>query len=130
MAELGSVTRALLGMVRDGVGDRDLSERICRACLDGLDIDGAALSLLTGSASRETLWATDATAELLEDLQFTLSEGACMEAATTGRPVLVTDLHSSRSPRPTRWPGCGRVLSCPGGYSSTSLGMWSTGGWC
>lgn len=70
--------------------------------MDGLDVDGAALSLLTASVHRETLWATDATAELLEDLQFTLNEGACMEAATTGSPVLVPDIHHSAET--ARWP--------------------------
>jgi hypothetical protein len=88
MAELGAVTRALLRIARDGTDDHTPAGRICQACVDGLDVDGAAMSLLTGSTSRETLWATDATAELLEDLQFTLNEGACMEAAATGRPVL------------------------------------------
>jgi hypothetical protein len=102
VAELGTVTRALLDIARDGTGERELAERICRACVDGLDIDGAAVSLLTGSVSRETLWATDATAELLEDLQFTLNEGACMEAAATGDPVFVPDLHHATDT--ARWP--------------------------
>lgn len=92
MPELGAVTQALLAIARDGTDHRALAERICQLCVDGLDVDGAALSLLTGSVSRKTLWATDATAELLEDLQFTLNEGACMEAAATGCPVLVPDL--------------------------------------
>ncbi len=102
VAEPGTVTRALLGMVRDGTGDRELAGRICNACVDGLDIDGASMSLLTGSVSRETLWATDRTAELLEDLQFTLNEGACMEAAETGNPVFVADLHHATET--ARWP--------------------------
>jgi GAF domain/ANTAR domain len=102
VAELGTVTRALLGIVRDGADDHLLAQRICQACVDGLDIDGAAISLLTASSARETLWATDATAELLEDLQFTLNEGACMEAAATGRPVSVPDLdHNTHT---ARWP--------------------------
>jgi hypothetical protein len=102
VADLGTVTRALLRIVRDGNDDHTLAGRICQACVDGLDVDGAAISLLTGSASRETLWATDATAEMLEDLQFTLNEGACMEAAVTGRPVLVADLRDST--KTARWP--------------------------
>jgi len=102
MAELGTVTRALLGIARDGIDEQVLARRICEACVAGLDVDGAVMSLLTASVSRETLWATDATAELLEELQFTLNEGACMEAATTGRPVLVADLgHSTAT---ARWP--------------------------
>ena len=102
MADLGVVTKALLAIARDTVDDRVLAMRICRACVDGLDVDGAAISLLTAAAARQTLAATDATAELLEDLQFTLNEGACMEAAATGAPVLVPDL--SDRVDTARWP--------------------------
>lgn len=102
VAERGEVTRALLAIARDVGGDRALAEQVCRACIAGLDVDGAAISLLTASAARETLCATDTTAELLEDLQFSLGEGACVEAAVTGRPVLVPDLHHSTEV--SRWP--------------------------
>jgi hypothetical protein len=102
MAELGTVTRALLQIARDGNDDHTLAGWICQACVDGLDVDGATISVLTASTSRETLWATDATAEILEDLQFTLNEGACMEAADTGRPVMVADLRESAET--ARWP--------------------------
>ena len=58
--------------------------------------------MLTATDARETLWATDATAEMLEDLQVTLNEGACLQAAVTGSPVLVPDLwHSTEV---ARWP--------------------------
>jgi hypothetical protein len=40
VAEPGAVTRALLEIVCDVGGDRDLSERICQACVVGLDVDG------------------------------------------------------------------------------------------
>ncbi len=70
--------------------------------MDGLDVHGAAISLLTGSPARETLWASDSTAEMLEELQFTLNEGACMQAAATGSPVLVPDLYHSADV--VRWP--------------------------
>jgi hypothetical protein len=102
VAEQGSVTRALLGLARNGTDDRDLAARLCQACVDGLDIDGASVSVLTASASRETLWATDPVAELLEDLQFSLNEGACVEAATSGNPVFVPDLSTGAGTR--RWP--------------------------
>lgn len=102
VAELGAVTRAVLGIARDVEDERALAEQVCQACVVGLDVDGAAISLLTASSARQTLWATDATAELLEDLQFSLGEGACVEAAVTGRPVLVPDLHHSTET--SRWP--------------------------
>jgi AmiR/NasT family two-component response regulator len=46
-----------------------------------LDIDGAAIPLPTASVSRETLWATDATASLLEDLQFAAARWAVFVAS-------------------------------------------------
>src|SRR3954470_10968017 len=102
MAELGTVTQALLAGGDDGVDAHAVAERICRACKTGLDVDGAVISMLTATVSRQTLWATDPTAELLEELQFTLNEGACMEAAATGAPVLVPDL--SDRVDAARWP--------------------------
>jgi hypothetical protein len=102
MAELGPVTRALLAIARDVPDDRALARLVCEACVSGLNVDGAALSLLTASVARRTLHATDATGELLEELQFTLNEGACIEAATTGVAVFVDDLQ--RSELVDRWP--------------------------
>jgi hypothetical protein len=102
MLEQGVVTRALLAIAPGSAGDRELARQICQACIAGLDIDGAAISLLTATVSRETLWASDATADRLEDLQFSLNEGACMQAAATGAPVLVPDLHHSTEV--ARWP--------------------------
>lgn len=100
--EPGPVTRALLGITDDGADGRAVAERLCHACVAGMSVQGAAMSLLTATTNRETLSVTDKTAATLEDLQFTLGEGACLEAATTGRPVLIPDLHDHRST--TRWP--------------------------
>ena len=131
MIELGAVTRALLAIARDLRDDRVLAEQICRACVAGLDVDGAAISVLTASTLRETLWASDATAELLEDLQFSLGEGPCIEAATTGRPVLVPDL--SDTARTSRWPiyaaavveqaGVGAVFALPLQWGAITVGV-------
>jgi hypothetical protein len=102
VAELGVVTRTLLAIARDTKDDRALAGEICQACVEGLDIDGAAISLLTAGPSRETVFASDATAELLEDLQFSLAEGACIDAALTRRPVLVPDMNDPA--QTARWP--------------------------
>jgi hypothetical protein len=103
MAERGAVTRALLAAANTaGSDDRGLAEQICRACIEGLDVDGAAISVLTASEARATLWSSDIIAERIEDLQFSLNEGACMQAAITGAPVLVPDL--GESTEAARWP--------------------------
>jgi ANTAR domain/GAF domain len=102
VADLGGVTRALLAITRDLPDDRALAKQICGAVVAGLDIDGAAISLRTADMQRETLFASDATAHLLEELQFDLGEGPCVEASCTGRPVLAPDLGDTTET--SRWP--------------------------
>jgi hypothetical protein len=79
-----------------------LADSICKAFVEGLDMDGAALTLLTATVAGNTLEATDPVAELLEELQFSLNEGASIEAAGTGRPVLAADLIGGEEA--THWP--------------------------
>ena len=105
MPELGAVTRALLAIARDTRDDRALAGEICRACVEGLDIDGAAISLLTADPLRETVFASDATADLLEDLQFSLGEGACIDAALTRRPCAGGGYERSSADGPAAEPG-------------------------
>jgi hypothetical protein len=101
-AELGRVTRALLDVAGD-IGDGyELANVLCRECVAGTSVDGGALSLLTTSPLRETLSATNPTAATVEDLEFTLGEGAGIQAAVSGRPVLVPDIHDPA--RTARWP--------------------------
>lgn len=131
MAELGGVTRALQAISRSLRDDRTLAGQICRACVDGLDIDGAAISLFTASTVREILYASDATADLLENLQFSLGEGACMEAALSGRPVLIPDMHDTAET--SRWPiyadavidqaGVAAVFALPLQWGTINLGV-------
>ena len=102
LSEVGPLTRAVIDLARAGQDERRLAAGICRACVECLDVDGAAISLLTATASRTTLSATDPTADSLEDLQFMLGEGVCIEAAISGRPVLVPDIRDHVLT--TRWP--------------------------
>jgi hypothetical protein len=95
VVERGVVSTALLSIAGYCADERALAEQVCLACVQGLDIDGASMSLLTASVARETLWASDATADQLEELQFSFGEGPCMRAATSGRAVMVSDLNDS-----------------------------------
>ena len=127
----GRVTEALLAIGHDVRDERALAERICRAFIAQLDIDGAAISLHTAGNLRETLYSSDLTSDLLEELQFTLGEGACMDAARTGRPVLVPDMGDIAES--TRWPayaqavveqaGVGAVFALPLQWATINLGV-------
>lgn len=66
--------------------------RVCRACVALLPVDGASVSVISGTQHRETLYASDEVMVRLESVQFTLGEGPCFEAFTHRRPVLVPDL--------------------------------------
>ncbi len=118
-------------MGHGGLDDRLLAERICQAFIGALDVDGAAISMHTAGNLRETLYASDVTADLLEELQFTLGEGACMDAARTGRPVLVPDMSDVVQSR--RWPvyaeavveraGIGAIFALPLQWATINLGV-------
>jgi len=60
------------------------------------------MSTLTETPLRHRLGSSDELAELLETVQFTVGEGPCVQAAATGNPVIVEDLHVEAD---ARWPG-------------------------
>jgi hypothetical protein len=85
-------------------GSSSRLDRLCSALTRALPASGVGLSLLTddGTGGGGTVAASDAKSRLLEELQFTLGEGPCIDAYASRRPVLEPDLatHGTR-----RWPG-------------------------
>ena len=77
-----------------------VADRLCRACVDLLQVDGASLSLTIEGTQRGTFGSSSATSRRLDELQFTYGEGPCLDAVEQGRPVLVADLADMHS----RWP--------------------------
>jgi hypothetical protein len=92
----------LLDSLAGGPGPEDLSARLCRAALGALPVTGVGLALMTAQGHGGLVAATDGPATTMEQLQFTLREGPCIDAARSGRPVLEPDL--SATPAGT-WPG-------------------------
>lgn len=76
-------------------------ERVCRACLTLLPVDGASVSVMTDTARREVLFASDELSARIEAVQFSLGEGPCFEAFESGRAVLIPDLPDSST---KSWP--------------------------
>lgn len=79
--------------------------RVCTECIDVLGAAGAGISLTTEAGHRATVWASDEAAARIEELQFTLGEGPCVEAHERGAPVLVPDLRDPGELGDRRWPG-------------------------
>jgi hypothetical protein len=79
----------------------DLPTSLADACVRALPVSGAGLALMTDDCPAGIIAATDGAALQLEELQFTLGEGPCVDASKTGRPVLQPDLALTA---PLRWP--------------------------
>jgi GAF domain/ANTAR domain len=83
---------------------REQPRRICQLCVDLLAVAGAGISMVTERGNRGVVCATDDVAAQVEDLQFSLGEGPCMDAVHAGVPVLVPDLTAPGSVAVQRWP--------------------------
>lgn len=66
--------------------------RLVRACVEALDVTGAGIMLMVDDEHRGTLGTSDAAIAAVEELQFTLGEGPCVDAYRTSRPVSEPDL--------------------------------------
>ena len=91
-----------------GAHGLSIADRLCHACVDVLEVDGAAISVIDSGASRGTYGSSGALSRRLDELQFTFGEGPCLDAVASGRPVLAGDLGHRLE---QRWPAfAGAVL--------------------
>jgi hypothetical protein len=65
-------------------------------------MSGAGIMLMSGDLPRASVCSTDAVSNLIEELQYTLGEGPCVDAIREERPVLEPDLVH---PATSRWLG-------------------------
>jgi hypothetical protein len=87
----------------DGLtGTAQTLHQLCRAAAQDLPASGVAISLLSDSGASSMAAASDAISERVEELQFTLGEGPCVDAFASRRPVLTDDLEIAGA---ARWPG-------------------------
>jgi len=99
--------RELLIAAVDGHRGADAADRLCEACVALLDVDAAAISLVFDGASTGTLGSSGGAARDLDELQFTLGEGPCLESVLRCSPVMVEDL---AHPAESRWPVYRRAM--------------------
>lgn len=82
-------------------GATGVLNRLCRTIVVELGATGAAVNLMAGpSHAQAVVGMSDRRSAVVDDLQFTVGEGPCHDALSTGRPV-----HSSDLSTETRWPG-------------------------
>jgi GAF domain len=91
-------------------------------------VSGAGIMLLSGDVAHGSLCTTDPTSALIEQVQYTLGEGPCVDAHRQGRPVLEPDLARAGSGRwaafaePVVAAGVGAVFGFPLRVGAVRLG--------
>lgn len=92
------VSRILAGLSTGGDGWSPV--RLCEVTRDIVGTSGAGIMLMSGDVPRGSLCSTDEVSNLIEELQFTLGEGPCVDAYQHDRVVTEPDLVN---PATARW---------------------------
>lgn len=74
--------------------------RLCQECADVTGVTGAGIMLMTGDVARGSVCSTDTVSAFMEQLQYDLGEGPCVDAYRQDRPVSEPDL---ADPDRSRW---------------------------
>src|SRR5260370_19279447 len=82
-------------------GDPWSCARLCEVCRRLTGVSGAGVMLMSGDIRRGSLCSTDEVSHLIEELQYTLGEGPCVDAYQDGIVVIEPDL---ADPVSSRWP--------------------------
>jgi len=81
--------------------DDSSPDRLCSVCMDVTATSGVGIMLRSGNVTRGSLGMTDAVSSLIEELQFMLGEGPCIDAYNLEVPIAEPDLADPTS----RWLG-------------------------
>lgn len=96
----GDRLHQILAVMADG-GNGWSSGGICAACPKIVGVKGAGVMLMSGDIPRGSLCTTDEVSHLIEELQYTLGEGPCVDAYQQNAVVIEPDL---ADPAKRRWP--------------------------
>jgi GAF domain-containing protein len=89
----------ILGQLVGAAGPDLGTRRLCEVSASITGTDGAGIMWLSGGGNHSSLGASDDVSRLIEDLQFALGEGPCLDASRGERPVLEPDLAAPTRPR-------------------------------
>jgi hypothetical protein len=81
-------------------GSEPDTARLCQLCADVTEMSGAGIMLMSGDVPRGSVCTTNDVSALIEQLQYDLGEGPCVDAYNEDRPVLEPDL---AHPHALRW---------------------------
>lgn len=75
------------------------TKRLCEVCAEATGMTGAGIMLMSGEVPQGAVCTTDQVSKLIEDLQFMLGEGPCIDAFSHLRPVFEPNLIEPDVPR-------------------------------
>lgn len=91
----------ILARLASGDGVELSTKRLCEVCAEATAMTGAGIMLMSGDTPRGSICTTGSVSALIEELQYDLGEGPCVDAYRQDQPVLEPDL---ANPVTTRWP--------------------------
>jgi hypothetical protein len=96
----------------------ELIQRLCRFAVDEMALSGCALVLMSGAESASVLAGAGRHARTITGLQMELGEGPCLQAHSSGIPVLLPDLTAENA---NRWPTFAAAALAAGVHAEFSL---------
>jgi GAF domain-containing protein len=90
----------ILTRLVDGATPDLETRQLCDVCAEVTEMSGAGIMLMTGDVPQGSVCTTNEVSALIENLQFGLGEGPCVDAHRQDRPVLEPDL---AAPKSARW---------------------------
>ena len=99
-------------------GAGELMRRLCRFAADEMSLSGCALVLMSGTGAASVLAGAGRHARTITGLQMELGEGPCLQAYSSGVPVLLPDLAAEEA---NRWPAFAAAAVAVGVQAEFSL---------
>lgn len=72
---------------------------LCEVCAEAITMTGAGIMLMSDELPRGSICSSNPTSALIEELQFTMGEGPCIDAYQQDRPILEPNLADPVVPR-------------------------------
>lgn len=88
-----------LALLTAGEAEGVTTKRLCQVCAEFTATTGAGIMLMAGHVPRGSICTTDPVSDCIEQVQYALGEGPCVDAYNSDRPVLEPDLRNPEAPR-------------------------------
>ena len=109
----------ILGALRQPAPGGRVAARLCEVAAATTGASGAGIMVMSGDYPTGSICSSNLLSRSLEDLQYELGEGPCIDAYTSGRPILVPDLERESH----RWSAFGHRAFAAGARSMFGFPM-------